>query len=297
MGLKTLIKLIDPKTLIASVIPVVYGSVYAWYRYDALDYALVFWLLVSMILIQSSTNLINDYSDFMSGADLDDVLIDEKALTNGETTSKRVAITAAFLGLISLVIGFYIAHQSSYGILWVGLSGGLIAMCYSMGPYPISHMPIGEVVSGLTMGLGITSTVIYVQSGILSMETILVALPTVLFIGCIMLSNNMSDVDQDRASGRRTLPIVIGVRQSELLWGFSVLMILALAVLFWLMGIYPRLAIFFMLAFFSYKSFKRFFTYGKSVKTKALTMKLIVTIGLRLHIGIIAGLVVAKLIE
>lgn len=294
MTFKTIGKIIDIKTLIASIIPVLYGTTYAWYKYDVVDYSLLGCLLLSMLLIQSATNMINDCSDYISGADQDDTRMNEKILVSGEISVKQLARIAIGFLMIAFLIGLYIGSKSSYGILIVGLLGVAVALLYSMGPYPISYMPIGELVSGVTMGIGITSTVIYVLSGIVSLETILIALPPTLFIATILLSNNLSDIEVDKASGRRTLPMLIGVKKSERLWLANVLAIVFLSMSFVLLGIYPITVIILMLLSFAYKDFKRFSTYKKSVQTKEQTMKIIAVIGVRLHIAIILGLVLAK---
>lgn len=297
MTLKKILKIIDLKTLIASLIPVLYGTTYAWYKYDRIDYSLIVPLLVSMLMIQSATNMINDCSDYMSGADQRHVRIDEKILVSGELSVKQLAKLAIGFLIIAFIIGIYIASKSSYGILIVGLLGVTIALLYSMGPLPISYTPIGELVSGVTMGIGISSTVIYVVSGVVSLETILVALPPTLFIASILLSNNLSDIEVDKASGRRTLPILIGVTKSEYLWQANVLGIIFLSMIFVLLGIYPIGVILWMLPLFSYKNFKRFSTYEKNVQTKEITMKIIAVIGVRLHIGIVLGLILTKFMQ
>ncbi len=71
------------------------------------------------------------------------------------------------------------------------------------------------------MGIGITTTVIYIQSGIFNINTILVAVPTVLFISTILLTNNLSDMEEDRESGRKTLPIMIG-KKMQISFGFLI---------------------------------------------------------------------------
>jgi len=297
MKLKTIIELMDVKTLIASILPVLYGTAYAWYKYDVFDLTLLICLLVAMILIQSATNMVNDCSDYESGADQSDLLIDEKVLARGETSVKEVARLAIVFVLVSFVIGLYIAFRTSYAVLIVGLIGGIIALLYSLGPLPISHLPIGELVSGTTMGVGITSTVIYVQSGFVSLETVLVALPLALFIGTVLLSNNLSDIVKDKEQGRKTLSILIGVEKSEILWIINVLSILIVITGLFFVGIFPAPVIFFVLALFSFKNFTAFLSYKKSIKTKERTMKIIAIIGVRIHIAVIIGLIVGKLIQ
>ncbi len=91
-------------------------------------------------------------------------------------------------------------------------------------------MPLGEVFSGVTMGLGITFLAIYVNAAdqgiahfgfsgytltfemnvLLLLEILLVSLPCMLTIANIMLANNICDLEEDIANQRFTLPYYIG---------------------------------------------------------------------------------------
>ena len=82
------------------------------------------------------------------------------------------------------------------------------------------------------MGFGIVTTVIFIQSGVLNVETFLVALPTSIFIGTILLTNNLSDHNEDRMAGRKTLAIVIGIHKAEWVWISACISLLAFTGLF-----------------------------------------------------------------
>ena len=238
MSFKSIIKLMDIKTLVAGLVPVILGSIYSEYAFGTLNVFYLILLVIAMILIQSATNMINDYFDFKRGAD-SNKSTDEKALVSGETTPKQVLLIIFSYEFIAFMIGVFIASQTSYYILLVAIIGELISILYASGPLPISYTPFGEIVSGVTMGIGITSTVIYIQSGIFNLNTVLVAVPTALFIGTILLTNNLSDIKEDREVGRKTLPIIIGIKNAEKLWIFNVIMLLVLTVALVLIHIYP----------------------------------------------------------
>ncbi|WML34044.1 prenyltransferase [Clostridium sp. OS1-26] len=292
MNFQTIIKLMDIKTLVAGIVPVILGSIYSRYAFGKLNIIYLILLSVAMILIQSATNMINDYFDFKRGADSKEKK-KEKALVSGETTPKQVLFIIFIYQLIAFIIGIYIASQTSYYILIVAVIGEIISILYACGPLPISYTPIGEVVSGITMGIGITTTVIYIHSGIFNLNTLFVAVPTAVFIGTILLSNNLSDIEEDRKVGRKTLPILIGIKNSEKLWAFNVTMLLILTFILLVMGIYPIVVVVAVILLFPYKSIPNFLSYGKSIYTKGRTMGLIGQIGIKYHLAVIIGLLIS----
>ena len=60
MSFKSIIKLMDIKTLVAGFIPVILGSIYSKYAFGKFNVFYLILLISAMILIQSSANMIND---------------------------------------------------------------------------------------------------------------------------------------------------------------------------------------------------------------------------------------------
>ncbi|WP_238916087.1 prenyltransferase [Clostridium sp. YIM B02555] len=296
MSFKTIIKLMDIKTLVAGLVPVILGSIYSKYAFERVNILYFLLLAFAMILIQSATNMINDYFDFKRGADVNKSS-DEKALISGEVTTKGVLTIIFFYQLIAFIIGVFIASQTSYYILLVAILGGTISILYAFGPMPISYTPIGEVVSGLTMGIGITTTVIYIQSGVFNLSTILVAIPTALFIGTILLTNNLSDIVEDKEAGRKTLPIILGKKNAEKLWMFNVVILFLLTLGLVVINIYPSIILIPVILLFPYKSILSFLSYEKTAETKGRSMGLIGQVGVKYHFSIVIGLVIAIIVR
>jgi 1,4-dihydroxy-2-naphthoate octaprenyltransferase len=282
----------DIKTLVAGLVPVILGSVYSKYAFGKFNISYFILLVIAMILIQSATNMINDYFDFKRGAD-DNKSADEKALVSGKITPKQVLCIIFLYQVIALIIGIFLASQTSYYILLIAILGGIVSILYACGPLPISYTPFGEIVSGVTMGIGITSTVIYIQSGIFNINTILVAVPTALFIGTILLTNNISDIEEDSEAGRKTLPIIIGKKNAEMLWLFNVIMLLVLTCCLVLIKVYPIAVLLPVILINPYKLIRSFLSYEKSINTKGRSMGLIGQIGLKYHLAVVVGLLIA----
>lgn len=291
--MKALLKLLDVKTLVAGVIPVALGSVYSLYRFATFSLWHMLLLMLGIMLMQSSANMINDLYDYKRGAD-DASKAEEKALASKEISERQVEkIIAAFLTIDMGILLFY-SITVNWSILLVGILGATIMYAYSAGKRPISYTCFGEITAGLTMGFGIMATVTYIQSGVIDIETVLVTIPTTLFIGTILLTNNLSDCADDRKSGRRTLPILIGVKLSEKLWMASCVGLLMLTGFFTYAGFWPLESLVFALVFFPYSSLTAFYELEKNVENKGRLMGLIGKIGMRYHFAVILGLVVSR---
>ena len=68
-----------PKTLIAAIAPVILGSSLA-FQEDSFNLLLFTAILITAILIQIGTNLVNDLFDYINGADNEDRLGPDRAL-------------------------------------------------------------------------------------------------------------------------------------------------------------------------------------------------------------------------
>lgn len=293
--MKTLLKLMDVKTLVAGIIPVVFGSVFSLYKYNAFNLLDMIILMIGIILLQSCANMINDLFDYKRGADGTDKS-HEKALASGEISYQNVKKIVMSFIVIDLMIATYYSVTVHYSIMIVSLVGGLVMYLYSAGKRPISYTPFGELVAGSTMGFGIMTTVIYIQSGVFNLETIGVVIPTALYIGTILLTNNISDYIEDELNGRRTLPIIIGIKKAESLWLLNCYLILTATFLLVLFKILPIEGLLVATIILPHKKIMAFKDIKKVAKNKGEMMGLIGSVGLKYHLAIIVGLLAAKYI-
>jgi 1,4-dihydroxy-2-naphthoate octaprenyltransferase len=100
----------------------------------------------------------------------------------------------------------------------VGIIGGLTVLAYSVSPVSVASLPLGELVSGFVMGGLIPLGTAAVADGTFHWEILPECLPLIIGIALIMLSNNGSDIEKDRAAGRTTLPVVLGRPRSLVLY-------------------------------------------------------------------------------
>lgn len=295
MNLKTILRLIDPRTLVASTIPIFYGSISAWYLYGKINLFYLVLMLIALLLVQSSANMFNDYSDFSRNADNEDKGT-EKALVNGEITPKGVLKLILVFTSIALLISIFLAFNTTLSILIPISIGGLVIYLYSGGPKPICYTPLGELVAGLTMGALATATIFYIQSQVISYKTIVIIIPTTCFISMLLLSNNLSDWKEDKAAGRDTLPILFGVETAENIWLFLLFLMYLSYLIFAFLHIIPLVIAAIGIATFPFSAVKTLLKTEKQNQNKPVLMKLAGMVGLRFHVVIIILMLLLKLI-
>ena len=66
-------RLLRPHALTASLVPVLLGTVYAYTEMQQIHWSLFLAMLIASFLIQTATNLFNEYYDFVRGLDTQDL--------------------------------------------------------------------------------------------------------------------------------------------------------------------------------------------------------------------------------
>lgn len=202
-------KLTRPHTLTASFAPVFLGTMIALYKAN-IDWLLFIAMLLACLLIQAATNMFNEYYDFVRGLDSEESVGIGGAIVRNGVKPKTVMQLALLLYIIAAALGIYICYESSWLLLIVGAISMAVGYFYTGGPYPISSTPFGELFSGLFMGMLIVLIAVFIQVGSVPLFAILLSVPSALLVAAIMLSNNIRDLVEDTAGGRKTMAILVG---------------------------------------------------------------------------------------
>jgi 1,4-dihydroxy-2-naphthoate octaprenyltransferase len=174
--------------------------------------------LVCALGIQIATNFINEIYDFRKGADTAERLGPTRTVAAGiisERTMTRVSIT---LGVSVFVLGLYLVAIGGWPILLIGVLSLLFAWAYTGGPFPIAYSGLGDVFVFIFFGLVAVGGTYFVQSLILSFPVLVAAAAPGAFSVCILLVNNIRDIDTDRKVGKMTLPARIGAPAARALY-------------------------------------------------------------------------------
>jgi 1,4-dihydroxy-2-naphthoate polyprenyltransferase len=198
-----------PRTLPAAIAPVVVGSALAWRegRFDAAAAAIC---LVFALLIQIGTNFANDYYDFVHGADTADRVGPQRAVAAGlvSAAAMRAAMVAVFA--TAFVLGLALIAWGGPWLVAIGIASVLAGIGYTGGPWPLAYHGLGDVFVFVFFGIVAVAATYFVQTGRLSLDAFLAAVPIGLLATNILVVNNYRDADTDAAAGKRTLVVRLG---------------------------------------------------------------------------------------
>ncbi|MDR1135135.1 MAG: prenyltransferase [Clostridiales Family XIII bacterium] len=204
----------------ASVAPMILGVLLALDFTGEFSLPLFVVLLLIVVLMQSAVNTLNDYYDFVKGADRlenSDDPTDAILVYNHINPRHVLALAFAFLGFAA-ILGIYVVYAGGVVPLIAGVIGALVIVAYSAGKSPISYLPFGELASGLVMGGLIPFAVFAAFTRIAEPAVILYSLPCILGVGLVMMTNNLCDIERDIEAGRKTLPVLLGRVKARMLY-------------------------------------------------------------------------------
>jgi len=209
-----------PKTLPAAAAPVVVGTAVAIAE-GAFAAGPALAALLGALLLQIGSNLANDVFDYKKGADTS-ARLGPTRVTQAGFLSPRQVLTGMWLtfGLAAL-IGLYLIWVGGWPIIAIGVLSIAAAIAYTGGPFPLGYHGLGDLFVFIFFGLAAVCGTYYVQAGTVSGLAWLAAVPVGGLIVNILVVNNLRDIESDRAAGKRTLAVRLGVRGAQveyLLW-------------------------------------------------------------------------------
>src|SRR5699024_4161846 len=160
-------------------------------------------------------------------------------IVRDKVAPKTVLKLALIFFAVAILLGVYICIASSWWIAVIGLICMIFGYLYTGGPFPIAYTPFGELCSGFLMGTVIIGISYYIQTLTLTVDVVLISIPIAIFIGAIMLSNNIRDLDGDKLNGRKTVAILIGRQNAIVLLASMFTIAYCLTAYFIIIGMLP----------------------------------------------------------
>jgi 1,4-dihydroxy-2-naphthoate octaprenyltransferase len=206
-----------PKFFPASVLPVLVGT--AWGVQAGGEFApLIFALaLLATVCVHAASNVLNDVGDESGGTDrLNKDRIypytgGSRFIQTGIMSATEMARLGISLLAAAAIAGVVLLVMKGPMILYFGLAGVALAILYSLGPVRLSSLGIGEL--AVAIGFGVVPVVgaAWLQGAGLDMSLLLFSLPVSAWVAAILVINGVPDIAADGASGKRTLPVRLGL--------------------------------------------------------------------------------------
>jgi 1,4-dihydroxy-2-naphthoate polyprenyltransferase len=222
-----------PRTLPAAVGPVIVGTALA-IRDGAFAPLVALTCLIAALLLQIASNFANDLGDFVKGTDTPDRVGPLRVTTAGLLTASDVKRGMVVVLAGAAVCGLYLIWVGGWPILAVGLLSMLAAVAYTYGPIPFGYYGLGDFATFLFFGLIAVVGTYYVQAHAAPALVWIAAVPMGALVTAILVVNNVRDIDQDRAGGKRTLAVLLGRRGARIEYLLMLLLAYAVPVILWL---------------------------------------------------------------
>lgn len=208
-NLKVWIEAARPKTLTASISPVLLGCALA-YTDGKFNWIPALLCLFVALFAQIASNYANDYFDHKKGADREDRLGPDRAVALGWVKPKSMLIaTLISLGL-SCIVGLFLIQYGGWELIFVGLAIAVFALAYSAGPYPLAYHGLGDVCVLLFYGVVPVVFTYYVQANTFTVGSLLAGLALGFVAINILVVNNYRDYDADKLSNKQTTIVKYG---------------------------------------------------------------------------------------
>ena len=198
-----------PRTLPAAVAPVLVGSALAWSA-GAFDGRATGLCLGFALLVQIGTNFANDYYDFMRGADTAARVGPRRAVAAGLITPATMRSAMWLVFAAAFLTGLGLVAWGGPWLVAVGVASILCGIAYTGGPWPLGYHGLGDVFVFIFFGLVAVDATFFVQTGRVTFQALLAAVPIGLLAANILVVNNYRDVETDAAAGKRTLVVRFG---------------------------------------------------------------------------------------
>lgn len=200
--------------------------------HDAFDVATLSLALLTAVLLQTLSNLANDYGDAVSGIDGSARIGPRRAVVSGLISPRAMLHAIGLTALAAVVSGLALLYVS-FGVDWLRILffivlGGvaiIAAITYTMGMggTPYGYRGGGDVSVFAFFGLlGVLGSYYLFTHGV-EWELLLPAASFGLLATAVLNVNNVRDIESDAANGKITLAVRLGRRRAIVYhWGLLV---------------------------------------------------------------------------
>ncbi|WP_108823406.1 1,4-dihydroxy-2-naphthoate octaprenyltransferase [Dysgonomonas sp. Marseille-P4361] len=217
------ISALRPRTLFLAVATALCGSGIA---YSTGKYSILVFILTILIatILQLLSNMANDLGDFQHGTDITGERVGpQRTVQSGAITpsqmKKGILIAIGAAAIVGALL-IYVALQFmelKYILLFLVLGAASIvaAIKYTAGKNPYGYKGLGDIFSFTFFGLVSVVGTYFLHTHTIDFQPWLPAIGLGLLTIAVLNLNNMRDLDNDKKSGKITIPVRIGLKNAK----------------------------------------------------------------------------------
>jgi 1,4-dihydroxy-2-naphthoate octaprenyltransferase len=206
-----------PKFFPASVLPVLAGTAWGFQAAGHLDGLAFVLALFATMCVHGAANVLNDVGDESGGTDRrnEDRIYPytggSRFIQQGIMSAAEMARWGISLLALAAVAGLFLIYLKGAMVLYFGLAGVALGVLYSLGPVRLASLGIGEAAVAAGFGILPVAGAAWLQGAALDMNLVLFSLPVSFWVAAILLINEVPDIEADGETGKRTLPVRLGL--------------------------------------------------------------------------------------
>ena len=206
-----------PKFFPASALPVLAGTVWGVHSTGRFDGVVFILALLATVCVHAGSNVLNDVGDETNGTDrrnsnrIYPYTGGSRFIQAGILDKSSMARLGGCLLLVASIAGVVLVMVKGPVILLFGISGLVLGVIYSLGPVRLSSIGLGETAVATAFGILPVIGAAWLQGALINADLLLYALPISAWVAAILLINEVPDIEADGVSGKRTLPVRLGL--------------------------------------------------------------------------------------
>ena len=233
-NLKTWISAFRLRTLPLASASVLIGASLADLHHS-MDYTITALCFITAVALQILSNLANDYGDFSKGTDSENRVGNMRALQSGNITPSQMRVAIVLFVVCCLLSGVSLLYKAAEGninvqfitFFIIGLVAIAASIKYTVGKNAYGYSGFGDIAVFIFFGpVAIIGTFLLNTHFEFNFKNdwmiILPASAVGLLSTAVLNTNNIRDIENDKASNKITIPVKIGLTNARIYHTFLI---------------------------------------------------------------------------
>ena len=220
-SIKTWLLATRAETLVASISPMIIGTMLAS-KVASINYYFLVLTFLYGLLLHLGTNLSNDYYDYLKGADNENRIAPFSTIQRKLTSLNEIKLAFSIAFLAAFILGLILIARGGAIAATLFALPIIFGYHYTAGKKPLGYMGLGEVLVLIFFGPYACLGTYYLQTLSLSFVPILVGLGPGFLSVAILVINNLRDIDVDRPVNKLTLAVRLGKNFAKIEYAFCI---------------------------------------------------------------------------
>ena len=182
------------------------------------------WAMLTTVALQILSNLANEVGDLTKGTDNEHRLGPIRSAQSGALSMREMVLAMIVFGVIAIITGSLLIYEAFRDLLnWKSIAlfiaGGaaiVAAVKYTGGKSAYGYRGLGDLFVFIFFGLVSVMRSYFAMSGVLPWICVLPAAAIGFLSSGVLNMNNIRDIENDSVCGKRTIPVILGIRGAKI---------------------------------------------------------------------------------